>query len=170
MLLRNSFAGGGVQSKIGAGVAAGVLAGIIFGLMMQMMTAPTPEGGGMSMMVMIAMVVRSKSMVVGWVFHLFVSAVFGAIYGLFLGDRAKHYGSGALYGVAYGIFWWVGGALIAMPVLLGMPPFASLRMSEMRPVAMGSLVGHIIWGVILAELYVRLRRPRLAAVGAQRAM
>jgi hypothetical protein len=38
----------------------------------------------------------------------------------------------------------------------------------MRPVAMGSLVGHVIWGVILAELYLRLRKPRLAAVGAQR--
>ena len=157
-----------MQSRIGAGVVAGILAGIVFGLMMQMMTAPTPEGGRVSMMVMIAMVVRSKSMVVGWIFHLFVSAVFGAIYGLFLGDRAKDYGSGALYGAGYGIFWWVGGALIAMPVLLGMPPFASLRMPEMRPVAMASLLGHVIWGVILAELYVRLRRPRLASVGAQR--
>jgi hypothetical protein len=56
---------------------------------------------------------------VGWIFHLFVSSVFGAIYGLFLGDRAKTYGSGALYGVGYGIFWWVGGALIAMPVFVG---------------------------------------------------
>lgn len=95
----NSIAGGNVQSKIGAGVVAGVLAGIVFGLMMQMMTAPTPEGGRVSMMVMIAMVVRSESIAVGWLFHLFVSAVFGAIYGLFLGDRARSYGSGAVYGV-----------------------------------------------------------------------
>jgi uncharacterized membrane protein YagU involved in acid resistance len=158
-----------VQSKIGAGVVAGILSGIVFGLMMQMMTAPTPEGDRMSVMMMIAMVVKSKSLAVGWIFHLFVSATFGAIYGLFLGDRAKDYGRGAVYGIGYGIFWWVGGALIAMPVLLGMPPFASLRMAEMRPVAMGSLVGHIIWGVLLAELYIRLRKPRLAAVGAQRA-
>ncbi|MEX2152538.1 MAG: hypothetical protein WD825_04315, partial [Gemmatimonadaceae bacterium] len=119
--------------------------------------------GRVSMMVMIAMVVRSESIVVGWLFHLVVSAVFGAIYGSFLGDRARTYASGALYGVGYGIFWWVGGALIAMPVLLGMAPFASLRMPEMRPVAMGSLAGHILWGIILAELYVRLRQPRLAA-------
>ncbi|MBA3558225.1 MAG: hypothetical protein H0W30_06460 [Gemmatimonadaceae bacterium] len=45
-----------------------------------------------------------------------------------------------------------------MPVLLGMPPFASLRMPEMRPVAIGSLVGHLIFGVILGLGFVRLLR------------
>jgi uncharacterized membrane protein YagU involved in acid resistance len=158
-----------VQSRIGAGVFAGLVSGIVFGIMMQLMTAPTPEGGRVSMMVMIAMVVRSQSVVVGWAFHLFVSAVFGAVFGIVLGMRANNYRSGAIWGISYGVFWWVFGALIAMPVLLGMPPFASLRMPEMRPVAMGSLVGHIIWGVILAELYVRLRRPRLAALETRRA-
>lgn len=121
------------------------------------------------MMVMIAMVVRSQNVVVGWLFHLFVSSLFGAIFGFALGSRVSDYRSGALWGVGYGVFWWVFGALIAMPVLLGMPVFASLRMPPMRPVAMGSLVGHIIWGVLLAELYVRLRKPRLAAVDVQHA-
>jgi uncharacterized membrane protein YagU involved in acid resistance len=120
------------------------------------------------MMVMIAMVVRSKSIVVGWLFHMFVSAVFGAIFGLFPADRANNYRNGAVWGLGYGIFWWVFGALIGMAVLLGMPPFAALRMPEMRPVAMGSLVGHVLWGVILGELYVRLRKPRLAALDVQR--
>jgi hypothetical protein len=159
-----------VQSRIGAGVIAGLAAGIVFGIMMQMMTAPTPEGDRVSMMMMVAMVVRSKSIAIGWAYHLFNSALFGAIFGWLLGARTNDYRAGAVWGLAYGIFWWVLGALILMPVLLGMPAFASLRMAPMRPVAMGSLVGHIIWGVILGELYVRLRKPRLAMAGAPGAM
>lgn len=159
-----------MQSKIGAGVVAGLVSGVVFGIMMQMMTAPTPDGARVSMMVMIAMIVGSQSVVVGWIFHLFVSSVFGAIFGVYPGERANDYRGGALWGVGYGIFWWVLGGLISMPVLLGMAPFASLQMPEMRPVAMGSLVGHIIWGVILAELFVRLRKPRLTALKARQAV
>ncbi len=66
-----------MRSKIGAGVVAGLIAGVVFGMMMQMMTAPTPQGGQMPMMQMVAMVVRSDSMIVGWLYHLFNSAVRG---------------------------------------------------------------------------------------------
>ncbi len=75
-----------------------------------------------------------------------------------LGGRAGTYGSGAGLGALWGLVWWVLGGLILMPVLLGMPPFASLRMPEMRPVAIGSLVGHLIFGVILGLGFVRLMR------------
>lgn len=155
-------------SRLVAGAVASVLAGIVFGAMMQMMTAPTPEGGKVSVIVMIAMILRSDNPIVGWAFHLVVSAFFGAIFGLALDNRVSNYREGAVWGAGYGAFWWVFGGLIAMPVLLGMAPFSSLRMPPMRPVALGSLVGHLIWGVILAEIYVRLRRPRIAAQGTRR--
>jgi predicted transporter len=45
-----------------------------------------------------------------------------------------------------------------VPVLLGMPAFAPLMMAEMRPVAMGSLIGHLIYGLILGAGFVALRR------------
>jgi uncharacterized membrane protein YagU involved in acid resistance len=107
---------------------------------------------------MVAMVVRSQSLVVGWLYHLFNSAVIGALFGALLVGRARGYGTGAGWGALWGLVWWVLGALILMPILLGMPPFASLRMPPMRPVAMGSLVGHLIYGVILGAVFVRLRR------------
>jgi hypothetical protein len=145
-----------MSSKIGAGSIAGVLAGIAFGIMMQMMTAPTPQGEHVPMMMMVAMVVRSKSIVVGWLYHLFNSAVIGAIFGWLIGNRVTGYGNGAAWGAAYGIVWWVIGALILMPILLGMPAFAPLVMPPMRSVAMGSLVGHLMFGVILGLAYHKL--------------
>jgi hypothetical protein len=147
-----------MRSRILAGIIAGLVAGVVFGAMMQMMSAPTPDGGKMPMMAMVAMVVRSQSLVVGWLYHLFNSAIIGALFGAFLGERAHGYREGLGWGATWGAFWWVLGALILMPVFLGMPPFAPLRMPPMRPVAMGSLVGHLIFGLILGAAYVRLRR------------
>ncbi|HEY2971609.1 MAG TPA: hypothetical protein VGJ48_03785 [Pyrinomonadaceae bacterium] len=62
-------------------------------------------------------------------------------------------------GLSDGVFWWILGAQILMPVLLGMPPFASVMMPPMRMVAMGSLVGHLIFGLILGAGFVRISKP-----------
>ena len=148
-----------MQNRAIAGAVAGLLAGVVFGIMMQMMKAPTPDGGQMPMMAMVAMVVRSESLVAGWIYHLFNSAIIGALFGGLLGVRAEAgSGSGIAWGALWGLVWWVLGALILMSLLLGMPVFAALRMAPMRPVAMGSLAGHLIYGGLLGVAYARLRR------------
>jgi hypothetical protein len=147
-----------MRTRIGAGIVAGLIAGVVFGAMMTMMTAPTPDGGRMPMMAMVAQVVRSDSLVVGWIYHLFNSAVIGLIFGWFLGRGAVGYAGGLAKGIGYGVFWWIVGAQILMPLFLGMPPFASIRMPPMRSVALGSLVGHVIYGGILGLVYAALHR------------
>jgi hypothetical protein len=147
-----------MQSRIAAGALAGTGAGVVFGMMMQMMNAPAPDGGSVPMMVMVAAVVRSQSAAVGWAYHLLNSAVIGGLFGWLFGLRARGFGAGAGWGAAWGALWWVLGALILMPVLLGMPAFAALRMPPMRPVAMGSLMGHLVYGLILGGAFVWLRR------------
>lgn len=143
-------------TRIMAGAAAGVIGGLVFGMMMQMMSAPTPDGGQMPMMAMVAMVVKSQSMAVGWAFHLFNSAVIGGLFGALFGERIESARAGLAYGATWGFIWWVLGALILMPVALGMAPFAALRMAPMRPVAAGSLVGHLVFGLITGFVFTRL--------------
>jgi hypothetical protein len=158
-----------MHSKVVAGVEAGLLAGLPFGIMMQVMKAPTPDGSRVPMMMMVAMVVRSESLLVGWLYHLFNSAVIGALFGVFLGTAADANTSrSAALGAGWGVVWWVVGALILMPLFLGMPALAALRMPPMRPVAMGSLVGHVIYGVILGLVYARGRVEPSASVRAAR--
>jgi len=147
-----------MRNEIANGIVAGLIGGIIFGIMMQMMTAPTPEGGQMPMMAMVAKVVRSDSVAVGWLYHLFNSAVIGGIFGWLLGTRSHTFGAGLGWGAVYGFAWWIIGGLILMPLLLGMPPFAPLQMAPMRPVAMGSLAGHLIYGVVLGGGLAMLTR------------
>jgi hypothetical protein len=148
-----------MRSPVGAGIVAGLIAGVVFGLMMTMMMTPTPEGGQMPMMAMVAKIVGSQSLAVGWAYHLFNSAVIGAIGGWLFGWlRARGWGAGLGWGALYGAAWWVVGGLILMPMFLGMPAFAPLMMPEMRPVATGSLMGHLIYGLILGGGFVALRR------------
>ena len=145
-----------MSSRLLNGAVAGIAGGVVFGVMMQMMQAPTPDGGSIPVMQMVAMVVRSNSIAVGWLYHLFNSALLGALFALLFGTRIHGYSGGFSYGALWGIVWWVLGGLILMPVLLGMPAFASLRMPPMRPMAMGSLLGHLIYGLILGGVFVRL--------------
>jgi hypothetical protein len=147
-----------MQSRIAASIIAGVVAGLVFGIMMHMMAAPTPDGGRMPMMAMIGQVVGSPSVTAGWLYHLFNSAVIGGIFGWLFGPRVRDYGSGFGWGAMYGFAWWILGGLVLMPVMLGMPAFAPLMMPEMRMVAIGSLVGHLIYGLVLGGSFVALTR------------
>jgi hypothetical protein len=150
-----------MRSDIGSGIIAGLIGGVFFGIMMQMMNAPTPRGGEMPMMAMVAMVVRSESTLVGWLYHLFNSALIGAIFGWLFTRRLQSFAAGLGWGAAYGFVWWILGALILMPIFLGMLPLAPLIMEPMRPVAMGSLLGHLIYGIILGGSFVMMKRRTL---------
>jgi len=145
-----------MSSKLVAGIVGGLVAGVVFGMMMQMMTAPTPDGGAMPIINMVGMIVGSPTAGAGWLYHLFNSAVIGAIFAWALGARTYTYGAGLGWGAAYGFLWWILGGLILMPVLLGMPAFAPLTMPAMRMVGMGSLVGHLIYGLILGAVFVAM--------------
>ena len=151
------------MGRISAAAVAGVIAGVVFGAMMHMMLAPTPGGGEVPVIAMIGQIITgTPDVMVGWLYHLFNSAVIGAVFGWLLGTRVHGYGSGFGWGAAYGFAWWILGGLILMPVMLGMPAFAPLMMPEMQMVAVGSLVGHAIYGIILGGLYVAFRGVRIA--------
>ena len=153
-----------MQSRIQASIVAGLIAGLAFGLMMHMMTAPTPHGPRMPVIAMVGQIVGSPTATVGWLYHLFNSAVIGAIFGWLFGTRIYSYGAALGWGAAYGLAWWILGGLVLMPVMLGMPAFAPLTMPDMRMVAVGSLVGHLIYGLILGGVFVALTRSaRVAA-------
>ena len=129
-----------MRNEIANGIVAGLIGGIIFGIMMQMMTAPTPEGGQMPMMAMVAKVVRSDSVAIGWLYHLFNSAVIGGIFGWLLGTRSHTFGAGLGWGAVCGIWFRVvdNGRINTDAAASRNAAFCpALQMAPMRPVAMG---------------------------------
>ena len=77
------------KSRIATAAIAGVIAGVVFGAMMQMMSAPTPDGGQMSMIAMVGMLVGSPTVAAGWLYHLFNSAVISGLFGLVVGGWVR---------------------------------------------------------------------------------
>src|SRR5919204_1213883 len=92
------------------GAVAGIIGGVPFGILM----------GMMGMMPMIGMLVRVDSPFVGVLVHAAISAITGAIYGFFAVRFPLTWRNAFLGGFVYGVIWWVLGALILMPALLGM--------------------------------------------------
>jgi hypothetical protein len=128
-----------------AGVVGGLVGGIAFGVLMQVM----------GMIPMVAMLVGSDSVGIGWLVHLVISAGIGASFGLLLGATATGAGRAIGLGAGYGVVWWVLGGLLIMPAWLGMPVFT------FNTAAWMSLVGHVLYGVLLGAVYA-LVRPRLS--------
>src|SRR6266508_3792765 len=134
-----------LPTRLIAGVIGGLAGGIVFGLLLQ----------AVGMMPMVAMLIGSKDVAMGWLVHLFNSALFGAVYAVLFGAWASRLGAGALIGLGYGVLWWVLGALIIMPAWLGMDVFM------FNTTAWQSLMGHLLYGLILGVGY-DLVQPRLS--------
>jgi uncharacterized membrane protein YagU involved in acid resistance len=124
------------------GIVGGLAGGVVFGLLMAIM----------DMIGMVAQLVGSSSAAVGWIVHLAISSFIGASFAVLLGSRAKTLVPAALVGMGYGVVWWVLGALLIMPAQLGMPVF------ELNTTAWQSLMGHLLFGLVLGIVYVVLAR------------
>lgn len=131
-------------SSILAGAIAGIGGGIVFGMMMAMM----------GMLPMIAMLVKSQSPVVGFMVHLVISAGIGGIYGLVASRLPKTTSVGVIAGAVNGVIWWVLGALILMPLMLGMGDMVLKIGSDQWM----SLLGHLIYGVVTGLLFLPLSK------------
>lgn len=131
-----------MSSNTAIGICAGLFGGSVFGVMMAV--------GGM--FPMISGMMGMDNALVGFVLHLIISAVIGAIFGLALDAIVTQSpGMSLLAGGVYGIVWWVLGPLLVMPLVMGMPVFQIQAM-------MGSLFGHVMFGITMGTVYFLLRK------------
>ena len=128
-----------------AGGLAGVLAGFIFG---QWITSgdyfPLLAGyGGLG----------SRTATV--VLHLIVALLIGATFGVLFQRDVRGYGSSMAWGLAAGIFWWFLGPLTLSHVAARLPLDWSANQGSN---VFGSLVGHILYGLLLGVAYAAFDR------------
>ena len=128
----------------GLGALGGLAGGVVFGMLM----------GMMGMLPMVGMLVRQESAGVGLVVHLLISAFIGAVYGLVAGRFSLSWSAALVGGLINGVAWWVLGALILMPLLLGMNEMVFVIGNPQWL----SLVGHILYGLITALVFTALAR------------
>jgi hypothetical protein len=90
--------------------------------------------------------------------HFLIALLIGASFGLLFQMDVRGLGSCMGWGLGYGIFWWFLGPLTMFPLWSG----TGLDWSADQGTAMfGSLVGHIIYGLILGVIYAAIDRAWL---------
>jgi hypothetical protein len=125
-----------VKVGVNSGIVGGLAGGMVFGMLMFMM----------GVMPMIAMMVGSESIIIGWMLHILISVITGVFFVIIFSSQIKNYTSALVFGMIYGLVWWVLGALVAMPVILGMGLQFSNMFDQMH---LMSLMGHAIFGILL---------------------
>jgi hypothetical protein len=141
--------GGGHSSAaraVAAGAPAGVVGGLAFGVAMaQLGVLPT-----------VATLVGLGSSRAGFAVHLAISAVVGAGFGLMVRRQRCGPSEMMFLGTAYGALWWCIGPLTLQPLVLGQSPGWDVAAAQR---AFPSLVGHLLFGVGTALVFVVLHGP-----------
>lgn len=130
---------------------AGIIATVAFGAMQHMAGQAAVIRGAMP-----AMYGLGPSLAIGWVIHLFHGVVLGLVYSVLvsLGPLREYSGQSVasiVLGVAYGVVTTIGLAWLLMPAWLSAIGFPNAP--PLPNVGVTSLVGHVVYGVVLGVLY-----------------
>jgi len=85
--------------------------------------------------------------------HFAIALLIGVTFGLLFQRDVRGYGSCMGWGLGFGIFWWFFGPLTILRLASGMPLDWS---AEQGSAVFGSLVGHILYGLILGVAYATI--------------
>ncbi len=118
----------------------------------------------MGMLPMIGKMVGQPSALAGFAVHMMISAGIGASFAVLFGRFAQAARGGLSAGALYGGVWWVLGPLTLMPWMMGMGLGANLSVAA-AAAALPSLMGHVVYGLILGLVHGWLAR-RTAGAGA----
>lgn len=125
---------------IGRGALSGMVGGLLFtAVMLRINALPA-----------VARLVGGSSPWTGLSVHLVIAEIIGASYGLLFARRSHDLGSALGWGVSYGFFWWILGALTLEPLILGTAPrWTAPEAAALLP----SLVGHLTYGAGLGVTF-----------------
>jgi uncharacterized membrane protein YagU involved in acid resistance len=149
--IRSGFRGSSRNSGFswGRAIVAGGLAGTVGGLifsrwMYEGKFFPLLAGFGQ---------LSSQTATVG--LHFLIALLIGSTFGLLFQRDIRGYGSSLGWGMGFGIFWWFLGPLTVLPLISRMPLDWS---TDQGAALFGSLVGHILYGLILGVAYATFDR------------
>lgn len=123
----------------------GVLSGIVMGVFYQFSTGLLPVIGSLY---------GIQTPLIGWITHLFHSAVFGLLFAAICAEpRVTRFVSGpvrsSLLGLSWGTVLWLVAAGLLMPLWLSL-----LGVSARIPtLSIAGFVGHALWGAVLGLAY-----------------
>jgi hypothetical protein len=108
---------------------------------------------------LIAGLIHLSSPNAGVALHFVFAFIIGASFGMLFQRDVRGYGSCLGWGFGYGIFWWFLGPMTLMPLWQGRNlDWSYLHGQELY----GSLVGHVVYGLIVGVIYATADRLWIA--------
>lgn len=131
-----------MNSKFGKAVIGGVVGALAMSAV-GLWVAPMMGIAKMNPAALLAMKMGGVP-VLGWIGHLMIGVILAVVYARFVASRLS--GPPAIRGALFAIAPWLFTELVMMP-MMGMPVF-----SGAVSLAMGSLIGHIVYGLIVGAV------------------
>ena len=145
-----------MERRIAAGLVAGLIAGIVFTMVGLFLTTLMPGGENASMLGVAAEALHAHGRLAGWVACLVYTVVIGGIFGWLVSAEPTDGTRLTLWGGLYGLAWWIVSGLVLIPALLAKVPLSSSALDATRPVALASLIEHVLYGVMLGLVFTEL--------------
>jgi uncharacterized membrane protein YagU involved in acid resistance len=122
------------------GAISGLGGGVVFGLWL----------GREELFETIAGVIGMQSTGAGLAVHIVVVMLVGAVFGLLFQRDLRGWGSTFVWGLAYGLFWWMLGSSTLFPaVAAGGEPLGQLAGND----PLRSFIAHVVFGATLGVVY-----------------
>ena len=145
-----------MEKRIGAGLVAGLITGIVFTLVAMFLKTTMLDGEQTSMLVVAAEALHSHGWVAGWIASLIYTVIIGGVFGWLVRAETSNEPRMMMWGGLYGLAWWIVSGLLVIPALLAKIPLSSAALDAVRPVALASLIEHLLYGVILGFIFALL--------------
>jgi hypothetical protein len=106
---------------------------------------------------LVAEMMGSNSMVVGHFLHYVTGTIIGISFGVLFHRDIQGAGSGLIWGLNYGLLWWIIGPLTLLPLLLGggMRPDWSLSAAQD---SFSAWVAHMLYGALVGLINALLNK------------
>lgn len=93
-------------------------------------------------------------LVIGWIMHFMIGIILAVSYGLIFFNKLS-FSNPILKGAVFSLLPWLMAQLIVMPMMTSMQGmgFAAGLFSGSLLIAMASLMGHLLYGIVIGKLY-----------------
>lgn len=103
----------------------------------------------------VATLLGANSMMVGGLLHYSIGVVIALTFAALFHREIGGVGPAIVWGMSYGLLWWIIGPLTLMPLLLGNGPDWTIEGAQL---AFSSLVAHLLYGAVVGWFYALINR------------
>ena len=156
-----------MNRSVAAGLVAGGLGGVASGLVLRVAPMTTADGARGPALRLVADAVHTARLPLAGAAYLIYASLLCELFGWMVGGQRMRASAGVVWGVLYGVFWWLASLAIVIPVLRGLAPLTPAAVDAARDGGVWWLAAMLLDGAVLGAVYPAIvtRRPPSGMTG-----